>query len=138
MITLHGTCVAYDGRGVLLRGASGCGKSATGLMLMGLGCGLVADDRTTLHRAGDRIIATCPATIRGSIEARGIGLLAATPVDQARLALVVDLDVTATTRLPKRRTVTFLGNDIPLIDRVPDPHLVPAILQFLKSGWSPL
>jgi len=50
--TIHATCVALDGKAVLIQGASGRGKSALGLMLLGMGCVLVADDRVTIHADG--------------------------------------------------------------------------------------
>lgn len=134
--SIHATCVAWDGRGALIRGASGSGKSATGLMLMGLGCVLVADDRTVIARDGAQIMASCPVPIRGVIEARGIGVLRADTIATARVALVVDLDQKSGSRLPPRRTVTLLGCEIPLIGHNPGPHFASAILQFLKAGWS--
>lgn len=103
---------------------------------MGLGCRLVSDDRTLLQRDGDQVIATCPAPIRGMIEARGIGLLQADTVAQATVVLVADLDQPIQKRLPHRRTVTLLGCEIPLIGQVRGPHVGPAILQILKAGWS--
>ncbi|WP_296427684.1 HPr kinase/phosphatase C-terminal domain-containing protein [Yoonia sp.] len=134
--SIHATCVAFDGRAALIKGASGSGKSATGLMLMGLGCALVADDRTVLRRRGDAVMAHCPDAIRGMIEARSVGLLNAACVDDAQVVLVVNLDETEDRRLPERRSVTLLGLDIPLIGHNSGPHFVPAILQILKAGWS--
>ena len=45
---LHATCIAWQGRGVLIRGPSGSGKSALALGLMAHGAVLVADDRVKL------------------------------------------------------------------------------------------
>ena len=133
---VHATCVALDGKAVLIRGASGSGKSATGLMLMGMGCRLVADDRTLLHLEGTKVIASCPAPIHGTIEARGIGLLNADHLDMAEVVLVTDLDQKTGERLPDRCFVTLLGTEIPLIGHIQGPHLAAAILQILKAGWS--
>ena len=134
--SIHATCVAFDGKAVLIRGASGTGKSAIGLMLMAMGCRLVSDDRTLLRRDGANVIASCPAPIRDMIEARGIGLLKADSLDAAEIVLVADLDLEIQDRLPQRRTVTLLGCEIPLIGHIQGPHLAPAILQILKAGWS--
>lgn len=41
---LHGACVARDGRGLILMGASGAGKSTTAAMLAAEGFGIVCDD----------------------------------------------------------------------------------------------
>lgn len=134
--SIHATCVAWDGRGVLIRGASGSGKSATGLMLMALGCRLVADDRTYITRDGGQIIASCPVAIRGMIEARGVGLLRADYLDRSPISLIVDLDQADGGRMPNRRTVTILNCEITLIGHNPGPHFASAILQYLKAGWS--
>lgn len=134
--TLHASAVAWSGRAVLIIGASGSGKSALSLGLMGLGCGLVADDRVQLDVTNGRLIASCPPAIAGLIEARGIGILRAEPAPAATVALVVDMDRAETTRLPPRRFTTLSGCDLPLIYRTDAPNFAPSILQLLKSGWS--
>ncbi|WP_373635028.1 HPr kinase/phosphorylase [Yoonia sp. SS1-5] len=133
---VHASCVAWQSQGVLITGASGAGKSALALILMGFGCDLVADDRVCLRRAGDRLLATAPDTTQGLIEARGIGILQAQPRQQAEIVLMVDLDQTSAERLPPRRKVTVLGLERPLIYGVTGPHFAPAIIQILKAGWS--
>ena len=45
---LNASCVAWQGRGALILGRSGAGKSALALQLMALGADLVSDDRTEL------------------------------------------------------------------------------------------
>ena len=134
--TLHATCVAWGGAAALIMGASGTGKSALGLTLMGLGCQLVADDKVRLERHGNQIIASCPPTIAGLIEARGVGLLQADTAPPTPVTLVVDLENDETSRLPIRHTMACLGCELPLIKRIPDAHFAPAILQMLKAGRS--
>ncbi len=133
---VHATCVAWDDRAVIIRGASGSGKSALGLMLMAMGCVLIADDRVCLRRVGEVVIANCPDAIRNLIEARNIGLLNADGREQATVALVVDLDEVEVHRLPPKRQVTLLGTPVPLIHRADGPHFAASILQILKAGWS--
>ena len=61
---LHATCVAIDGRGVVLTGASGAGKSGLGLQLIDGGAMLVSDDVTAICREGpavDRAARPCGA-----------------------------------------------------------------------------
>src|SRR5437588_5560986 len=90
-VLMHGTAVAIDGRGVLLRGPSGSGKSDLALRLIDAGARLVADDQTELRRDGDAIIARAPPTIAGMIEVRGLGIVRIEALPAAPVALLVDL-----------------------------------------------
>ena len=71
---VHGSCVALTGKGLLITGRSGSGKSALCLQMVALGAELVADDRVQLRREEGQILARAPAAIAGLIEARGIGI----------------------------------------------------------------
>ena len=83
-VLLHASCVAISGRGVLIIGPSGSGKSALALQLMAFGASLVADDQTELTVQGGTLIARCPPTMSGLIEARGLGILRAQVVHGMR------------------------------------------------------
>lgn len=133
-LTLHASCVALGARGVLILGPSGSGKSALALQLMALGAALVADDRTEVQRSGAGLVARCPATLSGLIEARGVGLLRADPLDHAVLDLAVDLGQRETDRLPPERGLDILGVTLPLVHGQETSHFPAAILQYLKSG----
>ncbi len=132
--TLHATTVAHGGRAVLIRGASGSGKSGLALQMIALGGRLVADDRTVLHRRTNAVVASSPDTIRGQIEARGVGILAAPSVGPTRLALVVDMDAEETNRLPDPQEIELLGLPLPLQKKVNLPHFPAAILSYLEHG----
>ena len=131
---LHASCVSYGTGAVLIRGASGSGKSALALELMALGATLVADDRTDIALLDGWPTASAPLAIRGLIEARGVGLLAAEVCVQARVTLVVDLDEIETERLPPDRATVLLGQKLPLLHKLASPHFAAAILQYLKAG----
>src|SRR5262249_13386596 len=68
MVLVHGTTVALQGEGVLLRGPSGSGKSDLALRLIDGGARLVADDQTEIERTPNGLMACSPATIAGKIE----------------------------------------------------------------------
>lgn len=133
-LVLHATAVARSGRGLLILGASGAGKSALALDLMSRGAQLVADDRTCLGRRGAALIAWSPPAILGRIEARNIGILAAEPAPPTPVALVVDLDRTPSDRLPESRRWTALGWCGTVVDGRDVPGLAPALIQYLRCG----
>ena len=130
--TVHASCVALAGRAALIRGAAGSGKSGLALRLVALGAGLVADDRTRLWRAGARVMADAPDTIRGRIEARGMGLLGLPAAGPQPLALVIDLDRPETERLPPLREVRLAGVALPLVHGSAHAHFPAAILLYLR------
>lgn len=133
-LILHATCVAVGEAGVLVTGPSGSGKSSLALAMMAYGAELVADDRTELGLEGDEVVATCPADIKGMIEARGLGLLHAETRDRVAIRLVVDLGQTEGQRLPPHRNVTWFGRTLPLVLGQSSPHFPAALWHYVKAG----
>jgi HPr kinase/phosphorylase len=133
--TVHGTAVAMGGQGLLIMGASGTGKSALALAMIGLGAQLISDDQTALSLAKGDVVLSCPnPEMAGVIEARGIGLMHAEAIVSAPLALVVDLDLQETDRLPPRRSVTVLGCVIDLVYGHQSPTFPVALMLQLRHG----
>ena len=74
--TVHGVLMDIFGVGVLIQGASGIGKSETGLELVKRGHRLVADDRVDVFQRGAFTLSGEPAEIlRNMIEIRGVGII---------------------------------------------------------------
>ncbi len=132
--TLHATCVAFQGHGVVIAGASGAGKSDLALRLIALGADLVSDDRTRITRVDGALQAHAPAVMAGVIEARGVGLLRAPGVAQARVRLLVDLDRGECERLPHDHVTCLLGIDVETIYRVETPGFPAAIMLLVSRG----
>lgn len=133
---LHANCVALDGRGVLIIGRAGAGKSTLALQLMAYGAMLVADDRTIVRlREGD-LWAESPPEIWGMIEARGLGVLRADAGQSVKLCYVVDLDQHETDRLPQPRDFTLCGVTLPLIFGQGHSHFSCLLMQLLRGGWA--
>lgn len=118
MASVHGTTVAIDDEGVLLRGAPGSGKSDLALRLIDQGATLVADDRSALTLENGCVVARAPDVIAGKLEVRGIGIVRVAVLPQVRVALVVDL-ASAVDRLPAQKTADLLGIRVPLIQLRP-------------------
>lgn len=136
-LTLHASAVAIDGRGLLILGASGAGKSGLALRLMGLGARLVADDRVAFRRAGEALLASAPAALAGLIEARGIGVIAAQAVQEVPVELAVDLDHEPAARMPQPATITLMGKRIELISGRGVPNIEIALMFVVKNGRAP-
>jgi serine kinase of HPr protein (carbohydrate metabolism regulator) len=109
---IHATCVAIGGRGVLLAGRSGAGKSDLALRLIDRGAALVSDDYSELHARGGRLIATPPGRLAGKIEVRGIGIVDMPHITEAEVALIITLD-DPVDRMPEFTTRPLAGVDIP-------------------------
>ena len=99
---IHASCVAIGGRGILLVGKSGMGKSDLALRLIDSGARLVADDRTILYVAKGALHARAPDSIKGLLEIRGLGIVTVPVRACAKIALVVRLGA-EDVRLPATR-----------------------------------
>jgi HPr kinase/phosphorylase len=110
--TVHATALVIDETGILVRGASGAGKTSLALALIararaeGRFARLVADDRVALQLRHGRIVMRAPAAIAGLVEIRGAGIGKIPVVESCLLRLIVDVDPGAA-RYP-----------------VPDPHVI--------------
>lgn len=131
---IHASCVAVEGRGVLIVGSSGAGKSALALQMMALGADLVADDRVELRDGEDQVMADAAPNIRGIIEARGVGLLQASPIGPVSISYVVDMDQPEPARLPEPVLVRVLRQTVPLLRAHGVPNLAGALMQLTKMG----
>lgn len=112
--SLHASCVAINGRAVLLVGASGIGKSDVALRLIDGGAVLVSDDQTCLSVEGDDLIASPPDQLAGLIEARHVGLLRLAHCERAAVSLYVELvgSDEALERLPEAKYYSLLDRPV--------------------------
>ena len=74
-ISVHGEMLNIYGKGVLVIGKSGIGKSELALDLISRGHMLVADDLVELSRVNNYIKCSAPENIKGMLEVRGIGII---------------------------------------------------------------
>ncbi len=133
---IHGTALALADNAVLIRGASGSGKSDLALRCMAEAplahiphrFELVADDQVRLTRRDGEIEVSAPPTIAGKMEVRGVGIIALPYRASAILRLVVELvSRSEVPRFPlEERSASFLGIDVPVIRLAPFEASAPA------------
>jgi serine kinase of HPr protein (carbohydrate metabolism regulator) len=139
-INIHATGIVLAGRGVVLRGPPGAGKSLLALELLeraalkGESGLLVADDRLDLTRSGGRILMHTPQNIAGRIELRGRGIVNRPHCAEAQVDLVIDL-VDDLVRMLEEEALTtdLLGAPLPRCP-VPRRGVVDAAHQLLLVG----
>ncbi len=74
--SMHGVFMDVLGRGVLITGESGVGKSELALELISRGHGLVADDVVEISRIATKTLeGRCPPLLKDFLEVRGLGVL---------------------------------------------------------------
>jgi len=135
-LQLHASTVVIQGHAVAFTGPAGAGKTGHALACMTRGALLLADDVTWIEATSAGLIAQCPDTIEGQIEARGIGILNAPPHPPAPLILIVDLGTHEPNRLPEPKFATLLGHDVRLFHNPETAHFTDAIYHYMVHGLS--
>ncbi len=144
--THHATCVDFNGKGVLLIGKSGAGKSDLALRLIKNNqhssnlVTLVSDDRVCLTALNNILIASPPKPLEGLLEVRGVGLCHFDFLASTSIYLLVKLDKNkAVERLPdfSQQQDTIVGITIPYIVLNPfessAPLKISAALEHLQA-----
>lgn len=112
---IHASCVALNGRAVLILGASGQGKSDLALRLMDRGAVLVADDRCDIWIEDGQLWCRPPENLAGKIEVRGIGIVERPWKAPVPLTLAVRL-TESYDRMPDARRIEMVaGHALPAL-----------------------
>ncbi len=104
MTNIYASCVDIEGKGVLILGDSGSGKSDLVLRLIKeFGATLVADDRTEINIINEQILASAPSILQGMLEVRGIGIINLPFCKQTQVVLAIKLvdDAKQVSRMPQ-------------------------------------
>ena len=149
LASIHASCVRVGEHGVLIRGASGDGKSQLALALILAGRSgliaptlLVADDRVMLERrgerqsaGGERLVAFTPPQLAGLIEVRGVGIRRLPYAVEATITLVVDLGAPDAARMPSAESLSVEIDGL-VLSRLPafsDGDIVQQVLAMLLT-----
>ena len=119
-IAHQASCVAIGGRGVLIEGAPGSGKSSLALALIDRGAVLVGDDGVMLDNSAGQLIVGPHPNIIGKLEVRNVGLVDMPVSPPVAAALVIHLDRDAQRFIDRAETVTIAGVALPLVRLFPD------------------
>lgn len=109
------SCVAIGGRGILIEGPSGSGKSGLALRLIDRGAQFVGDDGILPRAEHGHLIAQPHPRIRGLLEVRNLGLLTFPCLDETTIALVIRLDESAPRFIEEPESVEIEGITIPMV-----------------------
>ena len=140
--TIHASCVLVGRTAVLIRGASGSGKSRVALALIEGGANgtlpfarLVADDRVQLTVAHGRLLASAPEAIKGKIEVRGNGIREVAYEPVALVRFVVDLGANDSARMPETpaREAEISGVKLSRLPVASSEDALPAILAAVSA-----
>jgi serine kinase of HPr protein (carbohydrate metabolism regulator) len=143
-MTLHSTAVAIrspqgECGAVLLRGASGSGKSDLAFRLIGLGAELICDDQVMLERHNDVLLASSIAAIHGLLEIRGVGLVKYAVSPPTPVRLIIDLVPKGQVpRLPDWEKLDILGIEVPRLKLFAHSASTPLkIIKAIELSFSP-
>lgn len=125
--SVHGVMMNIYGRGIMITGKSGIGKSELALDLISRGHMLVADDCIDVARVHTSLICQAPKLLKRMLEIRGLGIVDVTRMfganaylNKCNLDFVINLvnnkDGFEIDRLnPINKTRAILGLDIPML-----------------------
>lgn len=124
--TLHGVFVQIYGKGVLLTGDSGMGKSEIALELIKKGHLLIADDRVDCSLIHKEIIGQAPDILKQMLEIRGVGIInvskmfgVSSILDKSRIDLNIHIEQWSPDKqydrigIENKKYVDILGVQIP-------------------------
>lgn len=132
---LNVTVVSCGGRGVLIEGAPGSGKSSLALALIDRGALLVGDDGAVIDVAGERLLASPPPAAAGLLEVRNVGLLPHPLACAVPLCLAVCLDPAARRFIDAPDTRSLEGLTLPLVRLWPDSPVLALRAEAALRQW---
>ena len=135
MTLLQASCVAIAGRGLVILGPPGSGKSSLALALIDRGALLVGDDGLRVERCGEQLRAFPPPRIAGLLEVRNVGLVSCAVASDVPLSLALRLDPAAT-RMPEQPdALTISGIDLPVLAFWPDSPVLALRAEAALARW---
>ena len=131
---IHASSVDINGKGVVILGNSGAGKSSLAIKLISMGAKLISDDQTHFKFKENKIIISKPETTPNFIEARGIGLIKVPFVVSSKLFCFVKITNLELNRLPNAKNKYCFGKKIKLMEFNPFYNNESALFMSIRYG----
>ena len=137
MAARQASCVAIGGRGLLIEGPPGSGKSSLALILIDRGAVLIGDDGVLLEKEAGRLIARPHPETSGLLEIRNLGIVRMPICESAAIALLIRLDEDAPRFIegPLEREVE--GVTLPLVKLWPDSPVLGLRAEMALAQFGP-
>jgi len=147
--SIHASAVLIGAKAVLIRGASGSGKSQLAWALIQAAqnapagtlpfARLVGDDRVHVEASGGSLLVRPAPALAGLIEIRGLGIRRLPHEAVAVIGLVVDLAATDAARFPAEETAAtaISGVGLPRLAVAPGQDALALVLAWLGTAAAP-
>lgn len=132
---LQATCVSLKGRGLIILGPPGCGKSSLALALMDRGAQLVGDDSLLVEPRDGWLWAMPHPNTRGLLEVRNLGLLPFPVQDGVAVSLAIRLDPAAPRHVERPQSLDLCGLPLPLAVLSPEGSVLHLKAELALERW---
>lgn len=135
---IHASCVELSGKGLLLLGNAGAGKSSFALSLINRGFTLVGDDQVCIFPDDGKLRAQPAESLKGLLEVRGIGILQMLYSSSCTIEYLIDLvPGFCAERLPDQKTMMIYNAPLRTLQINPmDPRAIEKILILFHPNFA--
>ena len=135
---MHATAVAIAGKGMMICGKSGAGKSDLALRLIDRGAILISDDYVDIRRTNGQLRLYPPANLAGKLEVRSLGIVERDYLPGTELNMIINL-TESPDRFPlDKQAMILLGITVPFctLDAMESSAAIKAELALQRSSQS--
>ncbi len=132
---LQATCVSLKGRGLIILGPPGSGKTSLALALIDRGARLVGDDSLLVEPRDGQLWAMPHPRTHGLVEVRNLGLLPMPVLDGVAVALAIRLDEDAPRYAEGPEVLELQGINLPQARLWPNSPVLALKAELAMTHW---